>query len=57
MTYLTPEIEAFSNSSNNSSLVRPTISCGIFQDCDCNAEDKNSTINKYLNNSKDYNEI
>ena len=52
MAYLTPEIEAFSNSSNNSSLVRPTISCGIFQDCDCNEEDKNSTINKYLNNKK-----
>lgn len=40
MAYLTPEIEAFSNSSNYSSLVRPTVSCGIFQDCGCNEEVK-----------------
>lgn len=38
MAYLTPEIEVFSNRSDDASLVRPTISCGIFQDCDCNEE-------------------
>ena len=38
MKYLTPEIEAFSKYNNTKSLVRPTISCGIFQDCDYNEE-------------------
>lgn len=38
MKYLTPEIEALSKKVNTKSLVRPTTSCGIFQDCDYNEE-------------------
>lgn len=40
MTYLTPEIAALSKNIdvNTTSLVRPTVSCGIFQDCDYNEE-------------------
>jgi hypothetical protein len=34
VNYLTPEIEALAKSMNGESLVRPTISCGIFQDYD-----------------------
>lgn len=36
MKYLTPEIEALSKGYNSKSLVRPNVSCGIFQDCDYN---------------------
>ncbi len=40
MKFLTPEIEALYKyhkiSVNRKSLVRPTTSCGIFQDCDYN---------------------
>lgn len=42
MAYLTPEIEALSISFNTQSLVRPTVSCGIFQDWDYN--DKRSKL-------------
>jgi len=38
MNYLTPEIEALSNSMTTKSLVRTNISCGIFQDCDYSEE-------------------
>jgi hypothetical protein len=39
MKYLTPEIEALSKkNATTKSLVRPNISCGIFQDCDYNEE-------------------
>ena len=38
MKYLTPEIEALSKNINTKSLVRSSISCGIFQDCDYNQE-------------------
>jgi len=38
MKYLTPEIEAFYKGLNNKSLARPTVSCGIFQDCDYNED-------------------
>jgi len=41
MNYLTPEIEALSKELNNKSLIRPTISCGIFQDCEYNQENSN----------------
>ncbi|WP_242092314.1 hypothetical protein [Aestuariivivens sediminicola] len=34
MKYLTPEIEALSQEQSLNSLVRPNVSCGIFQDCD-----------------------
>ncbi|GGK31134.1 hypothetical protein GCM10007962_26930 [Yeosuana aromativorans] len=36
MKYLSAEIEAFSERTNVKSLVRPTISCGIFQDYEGN---------------------
>ncbi|CDF81132.1 hypothetical protein BN863_34200 [Formosa agariphila KMM 3901] len=36
MTYLSPEIEAWSKQSESKSLVRPGVSCGIFQDCNAN---------------------
>ncbi|MHA7942550.1 hypothetical protein ACJOV8_005725 [Formosa sp. 3Alg 14/1] len=32
MKYLSPEIEAWSKDSNTKSLVRPGVSCGIFQE-------------------------
>lgn len=38
MKYLTVEIEALSKNSNTKSLVRSSVSCGIFQDCDYNEE-------------------
>jgi hypothetical protein len=39
MKYLTPEIEALSKQHEiTKSLVRPNVSCGIFQDCDYNEE-------------------
>ena len=38
MKYLSPEIEAWSKDSNTKSLVRPGVSCGIFQDCNANEE-------------------
>jgi hypothetical protein len=41
MKYLTPEIEALSKNTNATSLVKPTVSCGIFQDCDYNTEQSN----------------
>ncbi len=41
MKYLNPEIEALSKNLNTKSLVRPTISCGIFQDCEYNQENSN----------------
>jgi hypothetical protein len=40
MNYLNPEIEALYKSMDTKSLVRPTISCGIFQDCDINESPK-----------------
>lgn len=36
MKYLSPEIEAWSKQENTKSLVRPGVSCGIFQDCNTN---------------------
>ncbi|WP_406685397.1 hypothetical protein N1F78_06640 [Seonamhaeicola sp. MEBiC1930] len=40
MKFLSPEIEAlykqYNGTTNKKSLVRPTTSCGIFQDCDYN---------------------
>lgn len=41
MKYLTPEIEALSKNLSTKSLVRPVISCGIFQDCNYNVEQSN----------------
>ncbi|WP_242083786.1 hypothetical protein [Aestuariivivens sediminis] len=38
MKFLTPEIEALSKEQPGKSLLRPTVSCGIFQDCDYNEE-------------------
>lgn len=38
MSYLSPEIEAWFKKSKEKSLVKPGISCGIFQDCDANEE-------------------
>ena len=38
MNYLTPEIEALSKNMYTKSLVRPTVSCGIFQDSDIDEE-------------------
>ncbi|WP_372754861.1 hypothetical protein [Mariniflexile sp.] len=38
MKYLTPEIEALLKNKNSKSLVRPSTSCGIFQDCDYTEE-------------------
>lgn len=40
MIYLNPEIEALSKNMNTNSLLRPTISCGIFQDCETNESSK-----------------
>ena len=34
MIFLSPEIEAWYKDWEQKSLVRPTISCGIFQECD-----------------------
>lgn len=51
MKYLTPEIEALTVNYESKSLVRPTISCGIFQDCDYNEERPKlyfDTMNKIL---------
>lgn len=53
MAYLTQEIEAFSNSSNGSSLVRTNISCGIFQDCDYNEERSKPYPQQTAENTKD----
>ncbi|MDW5289494.1 hypothetical protein [Formosa sp. PL04] len=36
MKYLSPEIEAWSKQLDTKSLVRPGVSCGIFQDCNAN---------------------
>lgn len=37
MNYLSPEIEALSKQFEiTKSLARPSVSCGIFQDCDYN---------------------
>ncbi|MBP1838514.1 hypothetical protein [Formosa algae] len=36
MTYLSPEIAAWSKQADTKSLVRPGVSCGIFQDCNAN---------------------
>lgn len=38
MNFLSPEIEAWCKDIESKSLVRPNISCGIFQDCDYNEE-------------------
>ncbi len=38
MKFLTPEIEALSKNIQTKSLVRSTISCGIFQDLDYSEE-------------------
>jgi hypothetical protein len=38
MKFLTPEIEALSKYVETKSLVRSTVSCGIFQDCDYSEE-------------------
>ncbi|MFT6066112.1 MAG: hypothetical protein ACJAYY_002931 [Paraglaciecola sp.] len=39
MKYLTPEIAAFYKQTEiTKSLARPTVSCGIFQDCDYNED-------------------
>lgn len=50
MKYLSPEIEAGSKNENEKSLVRPGVSCGIFQDCDSN---KKRPIQKYQQKPKD----
>ncbi|WP_199269641.1 hypothetical protein [Formosa sp. L2A11] len=36
MKYLSPEIAAWSKQENTKSLVKPGVSCGIFQDCNAN---------------------
>lgn len=38
MKYLTPEIEALLKHHHSKSLVRPNVSCGIFQDLDYNED-------------------
>ncbi|WP_242133956.1 hypothetical protein [Aestuariivivens marinum] len=38
MKYLTPKIEALTKRVITKSLVRPSVSFGIFQDCDYNEE-------------------
>ncbi|WP_185956537.1 hypothetical protein [Changchengzhania lutea] len=42
MNYLTPEIAALEKNTNTNSLVRPTISCGIFQDSCYNESSRNN---------------
>ncbi|WP_162841020.1 hypothetical protein [Formosa haliotis] len=51
MTYLSPEIEAWSKRNDEKSLVRPGVSCGIFQDCSSNEEPK--VKNNQQNNKAD----
>jgi hypothetical protein len=46
LNYLTPEIEALAKNMNGESLVRPTISCGIFQDYDDNLQLPNPDKNE-----------
>lgn len=45
MTYLSPEIEALEKHKDSRSLVRPTVSCGIFQDYEDNAPKLNDRVN------------
>jgi len=40
MNYLNPEIEALSKNMPTKSLLRPTVSCGIFQDDETNENSK-----------------
>jgi len=53
MTYLTPEIEALSKSTDTKSLLRPNISCGIFQDWDYNEEQTKLYHQQNAENTKD----
>jgi hypothetical protein len=53
MNYLTPEIEALSHSTTTKSLVRTTISCGIFQDCDYSEARPNLYHQQKIENSED----
>ena len=41
MTYLSPEIEALAINTNAESLLRPNVSCGIFQDWEYHKERAN----------------
>ncbi|WP_299776654.1 hypothetical protein [uncultured Formosa sp.] len=50
MKYLSPEIEAWSKNENAKSLVRPGVSCGIFQDCNSNEE---ASVSPYLKKLED----
>lgn len=43
MKFLTPEIEALANEANRKSLVKQSVSCGIFQD----TENKNERQKYY----------
>ena len=53
MKYLTPEIEALSKNANSKSLVRPSVSCGIFQDCDYNDARPKLYHQQKIQNKKD----
>ncbi|WP_220628115.1 hypothetical protein [Confluentibacter sediminis] len=52
MTFLTPEIEALSKNMITKSLIRPTISCGIFQDLDIDDEKTTLYCQQKLENNK-----
>lgn len=57
MKYLTPEIEALLKradaDTNNKSLARTNVSCGIFQDCDYNEERPKLYHQEKVENKKD----
>lgn len=53
MNYLNPEIEALYKKMDATSLVRPTISCGIFQDCDYSEERPKLYYQQKLENTED----
>ncbi|WP_185967832.1 hypothetical protein [Formosa sediminum] len=53
MKYLSPEIEAWSRQQESQSLVRPGVSCGIFQDCNSNTYHETQNYQqKYKANTK-----
>jgi len=52
MEYLSPEIEAFINNKHSKSLVRPTISCGIFQEYNDNNEPPKLNYQTKIENNK-----
>lgn len=52
MNFLSPEIEAWYKDRELTCLVRPTISCGIFQECDYTEERPVMFTNSNLSKSQ-----